>query len=103
VARQRGQWRAHQDRLDPSRLVFIDETRPKTNMTPLRGWAPRQRLPTTVPQGHWKTLTFITALRHDRVAAPWLIEGPIPSRELPALRRKGPRPNPHARRHCHHG
>ena len=78
MARRRGQWRAYQNRLDPSRLVFIDETWTKTNMTPLRGWAPRgQRLPAKVPQGRWKTLTFIAALRHNRVAAPWLIEGPI--------------------------
>ena len=47
-------------------------------MAPLRGWAPRgQRLPAKVPHGRWKTLTFIAALRHDRVVAPWLIEGPI--------------------------
>lgn len=47
-------------------------------MAPLRGWAPRgQRLLAKVPPGRWKTLTFIAALRHDRVAAPWLIEGPI--------------------------
>src|SRR5262245_43616618 len=47
-------------------------------MAPLRGWAPRGhgRL-AKVPHGRWKTLTFIAALRHDRVVAPWLIEGPI--------------------------
>ena len=78
MARRRAQWRAYQNRIDPSRLVFIDETWTKTNMAPLRGWAPRgQRLLAKVPQGRWKTLTFIAALRHDRVVAPWLIEGPI--------------------------
>ena len=47
-------------------------------MSPLRGWGPRgERLLAKVPHGRWKTLTFIAALRHDRVAAPWLIEGPI--------------------------
>lgn len=47
-------------------------------MAPLYGWAPRgQRLKAKVPQGHWKTSTFLAALRHDRVEAPWLIEGPI--------------------------
>lgn len=47
-------------------------------MTPLRGWAPvGERLRAKVPQGHWKTMTFVAALRHDRVAAPWLIDGPI--------------------------
>jgi transposase len=59
-------------------LVFIDETWVKTNMAPLRGWGPRgQRLDAKVPPGHWRTLTFIAALRHDRVTAPWVIDGPI--------------------------
>jgi transposase len=69
---------AYQDRVDPSRLVFIDETWTKTNMAPLRGWGPvGQRLPDKVPHGRWTTMTFLAALRHDRVAAPWLLEGPI--------------------------
>jgi len=47
-------------------------------MAPLRGWAPvGERLRAKVPHGHWKTMTFLAALRHDRVAAPWLIDGPI--------------------------
>lgn len=47
-------------------------------MAALRGWSPRgQRLKAKVPHGHWKTSTFIAALRHDRVEAPWLIDGPI--------------------------
>jgi transposase len=29
------------------------------------------------PYGHWKTMTFIAALRHDRITAPWVIDGPI--------------------------
>ena len=47
-------------------------------MAPLRGWAPRgMRLKAKVPQGKWKTLTFLAALRHDRIDAPWLLDGPI--------------------------
>lgn len=47
-------------------------------MAPLRGWGPRgQRLLAKVPHGHWKTLTFIAALRHDRIDAPLVIDGPI--------------------------
>ena len=69
---------AYQNRIDPARLVFIDETWTKTNMTPLRGWAPcGQRLPGKAPYGRWKTMTFLAALRHDRLTAPWLIDGPI--------------------------
>lgn len=47
-------------------------------MAPLRGWGPRgKRLEAQAPHGHWRTLTFIAALRHDRVSAPWVIDGPI--------------------------
>jgi hypothetical protein len=47
-------------------------------MGPLRGWAPRgQRLPGQVPYGHWKTMTFLAALRCDRIDAPWVLDGPI--------------------------
>jgi transposase len=47
-------------------------------MAPLRGWGPRsQRLQAMVPHGHWKTMTFIAALRLDRITAPWIIDGPI--------------------------
>ena len=47
-------------------------------MAALRGWAPRgQRLPIKVPHGRWKTMTFLAALRHDRIEAPWFLEGPI--------------------------
>ena len=47
-------------------------------MAPLRGWGPcGQRLEASAPFGHWKTMTFIAALRHDRISAPWVIDGPI--------------------------
>jgi transposase len=78
VARRRQRWKAYQGRLDPRRLVFIDETWAKTNMTPLRGWAPRgRRLLGKVPQGRWRTVTFLAALRCDRITAPCVIDGPI--------------------------
>jgi transposase len=78
VARKRRRWKAHQGRIEARRLIFIDETWIKTNMAPLRGWGPRgQRLAAKVPHGHWKTMTFIAALRHDRVDAPFVTDGPI--------------------------
>ena len=78
MARRRQQWMAYRHRIDPARLVFIDETWTKTNMAPLHGWSPRgQRLMAKVPHGRWTTMTFLAALRHDRVEAPWLIDGPI--------------------------
>ena len=64
VAHRRAQWTKYQDRVEPERLVFIDETWTKTNMAPLRGWAPwGQRLTAKVPHGHWQTTTFLAALR----------------------------------------
>lgn len=47
-------------------------------MAPLRGWGPRgDRLLAKVPYGHWNTMTFIAALRQDRIDAPWLLDGPV--------------------------
>ena len=71
-------WRSWQGRIDPERLVFIDETWIKTNMAPLRGWGPKgKRLRGFAPYGHWRTLTFLGALRCDRLAAPCVFDGPI--------------------------
>ena len=78
VARKRARWKAHQGRIAPLHLMFIDETWVKTNMAPLRGWGLKgRRLKAYAPYGHWKTLTFIAALRHDRIDAPSVIYGPI--------------------------
>jgi transposase len=78
VSRHRRRWRQRQGQVDPSRLVFIDETWTKTNMTRLHGWAPKgRRLTDKVPHGHWKTATFLAALRNDRIEAPCLFDGPI--------------------------
>lgn len=78
MARRRAQWTKYQGRVAPERLVFIDETWTKTNMAPLRGWALRgSRLIGKVPHRRWKTMTFVAALRHDGITAPWLLEGPI--------------------------
>jgi transposase len=59
-------------------LVFVDETWAKTNMAPLRGWCLHgQRLAAKVPYGHWKTMTFIAALRCDEITAPYVFDQPI--------------------------
>ncbi len=64
--------------LDPDRLVFIDETRIKTNMTPIRGWGPKgKRLRAFAQHGHWRRLSFLGALRCDRLTAPCVFDGPI--------------------------
>jgi transposase len=81
IALKRARWKARQGSIDPHRLVFIDETWAKTNMAPLRGWAARgRRLIGRAPFGHWNTMTFVAALRHDGIVAPWVIDGPINGR-----------------------
>ncbi len=78
VAHKRKRWKAHQRKIDPRRLVFIDETWIKTNMAPLRGWGPKgERLRGLAPHGHWRTLTFLGALRCDQLSAPCVFDGPI--------------------------
>jgi transposase len=78
VAWRRARWKQHQGRLDPRRLVFIDETWAKTNMTRRHGRCARgSRLVAKVPHRRWRTLTFLAALRCDRIAAPCVIDGPI--------------------------
>jgi hypothetical protein len=47
ISRHRARWRAYQGRIDPRRLVFIDETWTKTNMTRLRGWARKESASST--------------------------------------------------------
>ena len=64
--------------MKPERMVFIDETGASTKMTRLYGRCARgKRLVCAVPHGHWKTTTFIGALRHDGLAAPCVFDGPI--------------------------
>jgi hypothetical protein len=78
IARRRAQWIKYQGPVDPTRLVFIDETWTKTNMTRTHGRAPRgERLVAKAPHGRWRTLTFVAALRCNRIDAPCVIDGPI--------------------------
>ena len=78
VARARRRWNREQGMLDPARLVFIDETATSTNMVRLRGRCARgMRLVGQVPHGHWKTITFVGALRHDGMVAPLVLDGPM--------------------------
>jgi len=79
VKAERDEWHRHRlpaIKAAPARLLFIDETSVKTNMTPLRGRSQKgQRLIAEAPFGKWNTQTFIAALRCDELVAPWVIEG----------------------------
>ena len=58
--------------------MFIDETGLNTKLARHYGRCPLgQRCLSAIPHGHWQSSTFIAALRHDRIDAPFLIEGPV--------------------------
>jgi transposase len=64
--------------LDAERLVFVDETWAKTNMTTAHGYAPRgERLVDAAPHGHWHTTTLVGALRADGMIAPMVLGGAL--------------------------
>jgi len=71
-------WFEGQLDLDPTRIVFIDETAANTKMARLYGRAPRgERCCAPVPHGHWKTTTFTAGLRYDGISAPMVLDGPM--------------------------
>jgi hypothetical protein len=85
VRLRRTAWLDERTAFDAHRLVFIDETWAKTNMTPSHGRCPRgTRLIAPVPFGHWRTSTFLAALRWDGLVAPAVFEGPINGRSFTA-------------------
>ena len=58
--------------------MFIDETGAATNMARLRGRALKgKRLRAGIPQGHWKTTTFVAGLRLTGMMAPMVVDGPM--------------------------
>ena len=83
---------------DPAHLVFIDETAANTKMVRLCGRCRRgARLIDRVPQGHWKTITFVAALRRNGMRAPCTVDGSMNGAKFlayveqclaPTLRRK---------------
>ena len=77
VKAQRIAWREKTAELDARRLVFIDESGAKTNMTRLYGRSFNgQRVVDAAPHGHWCTTTMLSAIRVDGSKAPMVIEGP---------------------------
>ena len=98
VARARRRWRREQGMFDPARLVFIDETSANTKMARPYGRCARgERLVSHVPQGHWKTITFVAALRRHGMTASLTIDGAMTGKKFlayveqclaPTLKRK---------------
>lgn len=80
MAQLRDEWWERFGGIDPVRLVFLDESGAKTNMTRLHARAPRgERIVEHTPHGHWHTTTMISAIRLSGVIAPMVIEGPMDS------------------------
>jgi transposase len=66
----RGHWKKRIRQVDVKKLVFVDESGVNTAMTRTRARAsPGERAVGSVPQGHWKTLTMLGALRLDGMTA----------------------------------
>lgn len=75
---KRADWLASQPSLDIRRLVFLDETWAKTNMTRTHGRCRKgRRLHGKAPYGHWKTMTFVAGLRLDGIIAPMVLDCPM--------------------------
>lgn len=92
VRQRRKDWFAHRlpaiTRM-PERVVFLDETAVKTNLTWLRGWGPRgERLTMDAPFGSWGTQTLIAGLTRDALIAPWVIKGAMDGPAFAAYVRK---------------
>ena len=98
MAQARRRWKKEQGMFDPARLVFIDETSANTKMARLHGRCARgERLVGRVPHGHWKTITFVGALRRNGMTAPFVVDGAMTGETFlayieqclaPTLRRK---------------
>jgi transposase len=84
IRQAREEWKAERQprmRLEPHRLVFLDETGTTTKMTRPRGRSLKgQRLRSKAPFGHWKTQTFVAGLRCDALTAPFVIDAPMDRR-----------------------
>ena len=77
---QRRAWRKWLTAADPRRLVFLDETGAKTNMT--RCFARARKGQCAVdyaPHGHWNTTTLVAGISWDAVIAPMVLDGPMNS------------------------
>jgi len=74
----RARWAKASRRIDDGRLLFVDESGAKTNMTRRYGRAPRGvRAYDRVPHGRWDTTTMIAAMGRNGLQAPWVLEGPM--------------------------
>jgi transposase len=89
VQARRAAWIVEQAGWEPSRLVFIDESGARTNLTRQYGRCLRgRRLVAYAPHGHWKTTTLVVALREDGLTAPMVLDGAMNGRAFLAYVRQ---------------
>jgi transposase len=81
VAERRERWRDEvMAKLDPAKLVFLDETAAKTNMSRTHGYAPKgERLEGSAPYRRWQTTTFLGAMGRGGFIAPLVVDGAMTS------------------------
>lgn len=78
IRMRRVRWAKALKSVEHRRLLFIDESGAKTNMTRLYGRAPRgQRIPDRVPNGRWQTVTMLAAMGRNGTQAPFILDGPM--------------------------
>jgi transposase len=62
--------------LDPAKLIFLDESGAKTNLTRLCGRALKgQRVHASTPHGRWQTTTMMSSIRLEGRTACMTLEG----------------------------
>jgi transposase len=78
VKAKREEWQTEQPKLDPEKLIFLDETWASTNMTRSHGRCEvGKRLVASKPHGHWLTTTFLVGIRFNQLTAPLVVDGPM--------------------------
>ena len=71
-------WREFQTKVESCRLIFLDESGVKTNMTRLYGRASRgKRCHDKAPDGRWKTVTVLSSIRLDGETESLMFEGAV--------------------------
>jgi len=78
IIRSRNEWKEFQCTAESSRLVFLDESGLKTNMTRLYGRAFQgSRCHDSSPCGHWETTTILSSIRLDGTTESVMFEGAV--------------------------
>ena len=75
VQTKRRSFRRKVKKIEPERLVFVDETGVTTAMTPTYAWAPRGERAYASAPGSWESVTLTAAVALDGVRAPLVFQG----------------------------